>query len=114
MTAVLGEVVATAERSHDVVGLPTCRTPQVAGAAVIASDDRTDFPPLQTVSEAVGTDANLAHEQCIKLMGGCQFFAFSSLLSAVCSAASSALTTSGTLKNASIASLTVLYALIIC
>ena len=104
--AVLGEIVTATERCHDVIGLPTGGTPHIARSAVVASDNASHFPPAEP-SKCVRSDADFAHEQCIELVGGCQFFAFSPS-SSVCSAASSAFTTSGTWKNSPITTVTML------
>lgn len=55
---------------HEVVGLPAGGTPQVAVAAVVASDDGLHFPPAQPVIKILDADSYLAHEQREELVDG--------------------------------------------
>ena len=56
-------------------------------AFAVATDDAVDFPELQVVQNLVPVSANLAYEQLVDVVGGCQFFPFDPF-SAFCSSPS--------------------------
>ena len=98
--ATFSERLRSCKGAHDVVRLPTGRTPEVALTVVVASDDAFDLPPLQVVKELTTGETYLAHEELIQFVSGSQFFACSSS-SAVSSGFSSFGSISGSLKISS-------------
>lgn len=55
---------------HEIIGLPTRSTPNIAAAAVVASDDSVSFPEFNVIKKFAAWYSNLANEQFIEVVGG--------------------------------------------
>ena len=94
--------------AHAVVGIVSHQAgllPSVVMAGVVASDNRAHLPPYELMKELMTTESYLAHEQLVEFVGGFQFFGFSSS-AASAGAGSSFGSTSGSLKNLALSSIT--------